>query len=99
MEPARHPFPVSSTATHYRRTKSESQEHSANGVTHVERNFLLPYTVRLSPSPATGARVATRTKMSHCLYSRFFAFAQNCSLFAEKSSAAATPIAGLRGIM
>src|SRR6267143_478447 len=26
MEPARHPFPVSSTAPHYRRTKSESQE-------------------------------------------------------------------------
>jgi len=27
MEPARHPFPVSSTAPHYRRTKSESQEY------------------------------------------------------------------------
>ena len=27
MEPARHPFPVSSTASHYRRTKSESQEY------------------------------------------------------------------------
>src|SRR5216684_6490836 len=29
MEPARHPFPVSSTAPHYRRTKSESQGVSA----------------------------------------------------------------------
>src|SRR5229473_7589854 len=29
MEPARHPFPVSSTAPYYRRTKSESQGVSA----------------------------------------------------------------------
>src|SRR5947207_2871847 len=40
MEPARHPFPVSSTAPHYRRIKNESQDHSADmGVTHFERNF------------------------------------------------------------
>ncbi len=31
MEPARHPFPVSSTAQHYRRTKSESQEKTVSG--------------------------------------------------------------------
>src|SRR6266851_8086681 len=31
MEPARHPFPVSSTAPHYRRTKSESQGFSKLG--------------------------------------------------------------------
>jgi len=29
MEPARHPFPVSSTAPHYRRMKSESQHLSS----------------------------------------------------------------------
>jgi hypothetical protein len=30
MEPARHPFPVSSTVPHYRRTKSESQVNFRN---------------------------------------------------------------------
>src|SRR5467141_204517 len=32
MEAARHPFPVSSTAPHYRRTKSESQGFSELGI-------------------------------------------------------------------
>jgi hypothetical protein len=70
MEPARHPFPVSSTAPHYRRTKSESQE---DFWTHILSPSRRPVFYSRKKVVAVGAVIFARaqtTTLETCAQSR-----------------------------